>query len=61
MSNNINEVRGFNWQMALALFTAWALTAACLIRGVKSSGKASNILHINIIIKVCRLDIHKIR
>ncbi|XP_064650709.1 sodium- and chloride-dependent glycine transporter 1-like isoform X4 [Lineus longissimus] len=40
ISEGIHQMGGLRWQLALCLLLAWVLVGLCLIRGIKSSGKA---------------------
>uniref|UniRef100_A0ABM0MYG3 Sodium- and chloride-dependent GABA transporter 1-like n=1 Tax=Saccoglossus kowalevskii TaxID=10224 RepID=A0ABM0MYG3_SACKO len=39
ISDGIHEIGSVIWYLALALFIAWALTYACIVKGVKTTGK----------------------
>ena len=40
-SNSMEEMGAPNWALSLCLLLAWILVAACIIQGIKSSGKVS--------------------
>lgn len=40
ISEGVHNLGGVRWQMALSLFGAWVLVCLCLIKGIKSQGKA---------------------
>ncbi|CAH1250880.1 SLC6A19 [Branchiostoma lanceolatum] len=39
-SESIEDGGGINWKMMLCIFTAWLIVCVCMIKGIKSSGKA---------------------
>jgi solute carrier family 6 amino acid transporter-like protein 5/7/9/14 len=38
-SNSLEEMGSPHWSLTLCLLLAWILVAACIIQGIKSSGK----------------------
>ncbi|XP_077980198.1 sodium- and chloride-dependent GABA transporter 1-like [Glandiceps talaboti] len=39
ISDGINDIDGVVWYLAISLFIAWLLTYACIVKGVKTTGK----------------------
>jgi solute carrier family 6 amino acid transporter-like protein 5/7/9/14 len=40
-SNSLEEIGSPHWSLTLCLLLAWILVAACIIQGIKSSGKVN--------------------
>lgn len=40
-SNSLEEMGSPHWSLTLCLLLAWILVAACIIQGIKSSGKVN--------------------
>jgi hypothetical protein len=40
-SNSLEEIGYPSWSLTLCLLLAWILVAACIIKGIKSSGKVN--------------------
>ncbi|CAG5120902.1 unnamed protein product, partial [Candidula unifasciata] len=40
LSEGISSIGGVKWELALCLLLAWILVCSCLIKGIRSSGKA---------------------
>ncbi|XP_076457390.1 sodium- and chloride-dependent glycine transporter 1-like [Babylonia areolata] len=40
ITKGVEEMGGVRWQLALCLLLAWVLVSVCLVKGIKTSGKA---------------------
>ena len=50
ITDGLHDLGGIQWQLALCLLAAWLGVFACLVKGVKSSGKVSKNLSSNAVI-----------
>lgn len=46
IATSVESTSTLNWKLVLALLAAWLIVYACMVKGIKSSGKVSiNVLY----------------